>query len=313
MSVVLRWGCRIRGRIDEHQGNYTGADGGAAPGTPDGHRQLAPEPASGEPEPGHDQDVHRRGRALRALPGRAGHARGARGDPTRAHRGLPGLAPGRRIAARDGVDRLPLPAGVLEVGGVRGRGPGVADGPDDPADHPGGTAADPAAGPDQGDPRRLRGDGLRGAPRQPSSACCSTRACAGARSRASAAPTSISRRASRSCWARAADRGPARSGRRPHRRSIATCGRGRRIRRRAARSCGSAPVAPSRTAGSCRSSGAGAQRPESPGSTPNQFRHTYAHMWLADGGTEGDLMRLAGWKSRQRIAHPPRPPRPRIG
>ncbi|MEK6720655.1 MAG: tyrosine-type recombinase/integrase [Chloroflexota bacterium] len=32
---------------------------------------------------------------------------------------------------------------------------------------------------------------------------------------------------------------------------------------------------------------------------PHQFRHTYAHLWLADGGNEGDLMRLAGWKSRQ--------------
>jgi site-specific recombinase XerD len=28
------------------------------------------------------------------------------------------------------------------------------------------------------------------------------------------------------------------------------------------------------------------------------FRHTFAHEWLADGGTEGDLMRLAGWRNR---------------
>jgi site-specific recombinase XerD len=35
---------------------------------------------------------------------------------------------------------------------------------------------------------------------------------------------------------------------------------------------------------------------------PHQFRHTYAHMWLADGGNEGDLMRLAGWKSRQMLS-----------
>jgi site-specific recombinase XerD len=28
------------------------------------------------------------------------------------------------------------------------------------------------------------------------------------------------------------------------------------------------------------------------------FRHTFAHRWLADGGTEGDLMRLAGWRNR---------------
>lgn len=27
------------------------------------------------------------------------------------------------------------------------------------------------------------------------------------------------------------------------------------------------------------------------------FRHNYAHRWLADGGSEGDLMRLAGWRS----------------
>jgi site-specific recombinase XerD len=35
---------------------------------------------------------------------------------------------------------------------------------------------------------------------------------------------------------------------------------------------------------------------------PHRFRHTYAHQWLAAGGTEGDLMRLAGWKSRQMLA-----------
>ena len=35
---------------------------------------------------------------------------------------------------------------------------------------------------------------------------------------------------------------------------------------------------------------------------PHQFRHTYAHQWLAAGGTEGDLVRLAGWKSRQMLS-----------
>ena len=30
----------------------------------------------------------------------------------------------------------------------------------------------------------------------------------------------------------------------------------------------------------------------------HQFRHTFAHQWLAEGGQEGDLMHLAGWKSR---------------
>jgi site-specific recombinase XerD len=32
------------------------------------------------------------------------------------------------------------------------------------------------------------------------------------------------------------------------------------------------------------------------------FRHTYAHQMLLDGMQEGDLMRLAGWKSRQMLA-----------
>ena len=34
---------------------------------------------------------------------------------------------------------------------------------------------------------------------------------------------------------------------------------------------------------------------------PHQLRHTFAHQWLASGGTEGDLMRLAGWRSRQML------------
>jgi integrase len=34
---------------------------------------------------------------------------------------------------------------------------------------------------------------------------------------------------------------------------------------------------------------------------PHQLRHTFAHRWLAEGGNEGDLMRLAGWKSRQML------------
>ncbi|MBI3971300.1 MAG: tyrosine-type recombinase/integrase [Chloroflexi bacterium] len=28
------------------------------------------------------------------------------------------------------------------------------------------------------------------------------------------------------------------------------------------------------------------------------FRHAFAHQWLAQGGQEGDLMRLVGWRSR---------------
>jgi integrase len=34
---------------------------------------------------------------------------------------------------------------------------------------------------------------------------------------------------------------------------------------------------------------------------PHQFRHTFAHAWLSSGGTEGDLMKLAGWRSRQML------------
>lgn len=34
---------------------------------------------------------------------------------------------------------------------------------------------------------------------------------------------------------------------------------------------------------------------------PHQFRHTFAHDWLAAGGQEHDLMRLAGWHSREMV------------
>jgi site-specific recombinase XerD len=34
---------------------------------------------------------------------------------------------------------------------------------------------------------------------------------------------------------------------------------------------------------------------------PHQLRHTFAHAWLAEGGSEGDLMRLAGWRSRSML------------
>jgi site-specific recombinase XerD len=33
----------------------------------------------------------------------------------------------------------------------------------------------------------------------------------------------------------------------------------------------------------------------------HQLRHSFAHSWLANGGNEGDLMRLAGWRSRQML------------
>jgi site-specific recombinase XerD len=34
---------------------------------------------------------------------------------------------------------------------------------------------------------------------------------------------------------------------------------------------------------------------------PHQLRHTFAHVWLSQGGNEGDLMRIAGWRSRQML------------
>jgi site-specific recombinase XerD len=33
----------------------------------------------------------------------------------------------------------------------------------------------------------------------------------------------------------------------------------------------------------------------------HQLRHSFAHTWLANGGLEGDLMRLAGWRSRNML------------
>jgi site-specific recombinase XerD len=34
---------------------------------------------------------------------------------------------------------------------------------------------------------------------------------------------------------------------------------------------------------------------------PHQFRHTFAHRWLASEGTEGDLQEIAGWRSREML------------
>lgn len=34
---------------------------------------------------------------------------------------------------------------------------------------------------------------------------------------------------------------------------------------------------------------------------PHRFRHTFAHRWLVEGGQEQDLMRLAGWRSREML------------
>jgi site-specific recombinase XerD len=35
---------------------------------------------------------------------------------------------------------------------------------------------------------------------------------------------------------------------------------------------------------------------------PHQLRHTFAHLWLAGGGNEGDLMMLTGWRSRSMLS-----------
>ena len=34
---------------------------------------------------------------------------------------------------------------------------------------------------------------------------------------------------------------------------------------------------------------------------PHVLRHVFADQWLSNGGTEGDLMRVAGWKSREML------------
>jgi integrase len=35
---------------------------------------------------------------------------------------------------------------------------------------------------------------------------------------------------------------------------------------------------------------------------PHQLRHTFAHVWLKQGGHESDLMRLAGWRGRDMLS-----------
>ena len=36
---------------------------------------------------------------------------------------------------------------------------------------------------------------------------------------------------------------------------------------------------------------------------PHQFRHTFSHEWLLNGGSEGDLMSLNGWSSASMVRH----------
>lgn len=40
-----------------------------------------------------------------------------------------------------------------------------------------------------------------------------------------------------------------------------------------------------------------------PGVFPHMLRHTFASTWLSLGGSEGDLMRLAGWTTRDMLDH----------
>jgi integrase len=47
--------------------------------------------------------------------------------------------------------------------------------------------------------------------------------------------------------------------------------------------------------------GGAVSRWASRGCTPNLFRHSAAHEWLAGNGGETDLMRLMGWKSPQML------------
>ena len=64
--------------------------------------------------------------------------------------------------------------------------------------------------------------------------------------------------------------------------------------------CGWAPRDGSPTPGCARWSSGGAARRASTACTPT-CSDTFAHRWLAEGGNEGELMRLTGWKSRSMV------------
>lgn len=79
--------------------------------------------------------------------------------------------------------------------------------------------------------------------------------------------------------------------------STATCAYGAPTGSLAPPNCGSARTGPLITSGLVpivaeRAAAAGLPRLH-----PHQFRHTFVHQYLADGGQEGDPQRLAGWRS----------------
>jgi integrase len=45
-----------------------------------------------------------------------------------------------------------------------------------------------------------------------------------------------------------------------------------------------------------------AEQAEVPGMHPHRFRHTTAHLWMANGGLETDLQRIMGWRSSQMVS-----------
>jgi integrase len=81
-------------------------------------------------------------------------------------------------------------------------------------------------------------------------------------------------------------------------RLTATCACGPGTSSPACCGCGWAGLGRSQPTGCGRSCAGAARRPASQDCTPHQLRQTFARAWLAQGGGETDLMRLAGWKSR---------------
>jgi integrase len=79
--------------------------------------------------------------------------------------------------------------------------------------------------------------------------------------------------------------------------STATCASGHATATPAYPGCGSAsgPLGPYGVRQILRRRGAEAGLPDL---HAHQLRHTFAHAWLAQGGGETELTRLAGWKSR---------------